>query len=219
MISTRDLSGLPEVDHLRRLLQSLAMLDAIIEPEWESRYYSFNADWSPGAQMGSMRNGEGDDFYVLFNASGCFIKGFAHETQMTPYKATPHRVWLGVLDSVPGEFAECLAEPAFTIEDTTFCIWRRYEDSAWERGEIAFPEASDPDGSADLLALLDGNPKSYQEWAEEYYERRVGIRAIQHIYAHRPLTEAIVTRLNPDLSLLDLAEDIHEIGYPMEETS
>ncbi len=43
MISTRDLSQLPDVDPLRRLMQSLAMLDAILSPDWELRYYSFNA--------------------------------------------------------------------------------------------------------------------------------------------------------------------------------
>jgi hypothetical protein len=40
MISTRDLSHLPDIDHLKSLSQSLAMLDAILCPEWEYRYYS-----------------------------------------------------------------------------------------------------------------------------------------------------------------------------------
>ena len=44
-ISTRNLEGLPDVTRLKRLLQSLAMLDAILMPEWEYRYYSFNAHW------------------------------------------------------------------------------------------------------------------------------------------------------------------------------
>lgn len=43
MISSRDLSGLPDVPALRRLMQSLAMLDAILSPEWEYRYFSFNS--------------------------------------------------------------------------------------------------------------------------------------------------------------------------------
>ena len=33
----------------------MAMLDAILSPEWDCRYYSFNAGWSPDEQMGSMR--------------------------------------------------------------------------------------------------------------------------------------------------------------------
>src|SRR5690349_3975316 len=65
MISTRDLSRLPDVDALRRLLQNMAMLDAILSPEWEYRYYSFNSKWARGEQMGSMRDGCGDDFFAL----------------------------------------------------------------------------------------------------------------------------------------------------------
>src|SRR5689334_5634570 len=66
VISARNLSPLPGVDHLRRLLQSMAMLDAILSPEWEFRYYSFDSKWSPGEQMGSMRDGGGDDFFAHF---------------------------------------------------------------------------------------------------------------------------------------------------------
>ena len=36
MISTRDLSLLPDVDGFRRLLQSMAMLDAVLCPEWQT---------------------------------------------------------------------------------------------------------------------------------------------------------------------------------------
>jgi hypothetical protein len=36
MISTRDLSLLPDVDLLGRTVQSMALLDAILSPEWPS---------------------------------------------------------------------------------------------------------------------------------------------------------------------------------------
>jgi hypothetical protein len=42
MISTRDLSALPDIDNCLKLSISLALLDAILCPKWESRYYSFN---------------------------------------------------------------------------------------------------------------------------------------------------------------------------------
>src|SRR4051812_1215303 len=105
MISTRDLSLLPGVDGLRRALQSIAMLDAILCPEWEFRYYSFNAAWDRGEQMGSMRNGSGDHFFAHFGPAGCCLKGFAHEYPMSPYRESPPRPWPGVLEAVPAEFA------------------------------------------------------------------------------------------------------------------
>jgi hypothetical protein len=73
-ISSRDLSGLPGIDDLKRLMQSMAMLDAILSPRWEFRYYSFNEKWAETARIGSMRNGSGDDFHALFNEHGCFLK-------------------------------------------------------------------------------------------------------------------------------------------------
>jgi hypothetical protein len=218
-ISTRDLSGLPDVDGLKRLLQSMAMLDAILSPEWEYRYYSFNAKWSRGEQMGSMRDGCGNDFFALFNQHGCFLKGFHHVAWMTPYRADPKAVWPGVLDGVPKEFDRGLNQPAFSMEDTTFCIWRRYRDKKWHRGDITFPKAKDPDGSRGLLSALDGNPRTYLKWAHDYFdladaEGRLYIEHVRHVYDHKPLTAALVEEINPDLTLADLAKDIAEIGYP-----
>src|SRR6187401_2388373 len=147
MISTRELSLLPDVDGLRRTLQSMAMLDAILCPEWQYRDYSFNAAWSPGEQMGSMRNGSGDDFFAHFGAAGCWLKGFAHEYPMTSYRENPPRPWPGVLDAVPAEFGSSLREAAFGLADVTFCIWRRYVDPGWQVGPIEFPpDHPDPDG-------------------------------------------------------------------------
>lgn len=163
MISTRDLSRLPDVDGLRRLLQSMATLDAILMPEWEHRYYSFNAGWGDGEQMGSMRNGSGDDFFAHFTAAGCWLKGFAHEYPMSPYREDPPRAWPGVLD-VPSAFKSSVEEPAFGVAgwEVTFCIWRLHEDDRWRLGPVELPtDHADPDGSQFLLADLDGRPETY----------------------------------------------------------
>jgi hypothetical protein len=215
MISTRDLSLLPDVDGLRRMLQSMAMLDAVLCPEWQFRYYSFNAAWSAGEHMGSMRNGSGDHFFAHFVAAGCWLKGFAHEYPMSSYREEPPRPWPGVLDSVPAEFSGSLREPAFSVEDVTFCIWRRYADSGWQVGPIAFPPSHlDPDGSEFLMSVLDGRPESYRAWATDYYEREVELAAVEHVYRHQPLTPAVVARLSKEVSLSDLESDICDIGYP-----
>jgi hypothetical protein len=51
---------------------ALAMLDALLSPEWQDRYYSFNQRWSlpSGTRTGSMRNGSGDDLFILFFPDG-----------------------------------------------------------------------------------------------------------------------------------------------------
>ena len=194
----------------------MAMLDAVLCPEWQFRYYSFRAAWDVGEQMGSMRDGEGDDFFAHFSPIGCWLKGFAHESPMTPYRENPPRLWPGVLDAVPSEFKMCVEEPAFNSKDTTFCVWRRYSDNAWRIGPIDFPTGHpDPDGSKDLLSPLDGAPGTYLAWASEYYGRDdLRLTDVEHVYQHSPLTAEMVARLNPDLSLAALASDAIEIGYP-----
>src|SRR5438270_956866 len=111
MLSSRNLQTLPDIPGLLRLTKSLAMLDAILEPQWEYRYSSFNSRWGSGQQMASMDNGSGDGLFCLFFDQGVAIKGFAHESPMSPWANDDQRIWPGVLDQVPSRFAPFLNEP------------------------------------------------------------------------------------------------------------
>ena len=209
-ISTRNLDLLPDASALREVLRSMAMLDAILCPEWQFRYYSFNARWADGEEMASMRDGSGDDFFALFNSYGCFLKGFAHEAPAASTPISPQEHYEGL----PTEFAACVTEPAFRGDEVTFCIWRSFADVEWKCSALRLPEVDDPDGSADLLAPLDGSPETYRQWAEDYYEVDIPLEPVKAIYQRRPLTVDVVAALNPELGLKDLTEDICEIGYP-----
>lgn len=216
MISTRHLAGLPQPDALRRILQALAMLDAILEEEWEYRYYSYNAKWSDTEEMASMRNGSGDDFFAVFDTAGCFLRGFDHESAMTPWRKTPPGIWPGVLDEVPPQFKSSLEEPAFHMEDTTFCIWRLAGESTWSRSTIDFPPGDDdPDGSLWMLSALDGNPETYQSYADEYFELDVELNAIARVFAHEPLSAELLRAFPSSRTMQDLISDAAEIGYPV----
>ena len=215
MISTRNLTGLPTIETLKKLTQSLAMLDAILMREWDYRYYSFNSKWAENEQMASMRNGEGDGWYCGFGPPGVFLKGFDHESPMSPWGKEISKVWPGVLDSVPALFKSFVTEPAFSMEDTTFCIWRAMQDSQWSTGDISFPAADDPDGSGWMLSILDNAPGTYKAWAEGYYECPVSLPAVQQIYEHVPLTPQLVQELNATVEFGILLADAAEIGYPV----
>lgn len=193
----------------------MAALDAIIEPAWDYRYYSFNSNWDAAEQMASMRDGSGNEWFCVFSQAGAFLKGFDHESPMSPWNFDPKQVWPGVLDQVPDEFKRFAIEPAFSMDDTTFCIWRSHADDAWRKGHIEFPSGyDDPDGSADLLSILEGEPQQYKLWAESYYERSVPLELIEHIYQQKELTEDVIQGVNPERNLETLATDIAEIGYP-----
>ena len=212
--STRSLSALPEPDELERLCKSLATLDAILSPEWDQRYYSFNCKWDVDTKLASMRDGSGDSFVVLFGPVGVIIKGDAHESIFAKYSVDMRTPWPGVVDTVPKDFDDFLSEPAFSANEATFCVWRKRPDATWKIGNVQFPPGDDPDGSADLLRILDGNPKTYKTWSEEYYDRTVPVGLIKYIYEHKPLTTSFISKLNPNTNAEGLSKDIKEIGYP-----
>ncbi|NMG10104.1 hypothetical protein [Brasilonema sp. UFV-L1] len=207
MISTRHLESMPDRDTLESLSQSLAMLDAIIMPEWELRYYSFNSKWSKGEKMASMQNGSGDGYFALFSKEGAILKGFVQQ-------AWEGEVYPGVLDNVPEVFLDnFINEPAFSMESTSFCVWRLPTDSSWQVGNIDMPSDLD-DGSSKLLSIFEDTPTRYKNWAEQYYEIVLPQTEVLAIFQHRPLSNELIQAINPDNSLEDLAEDILEIGYP-----
>ena len=210
-ISTRNLTALPSVHGLRRLVRSLATLDAIMAPQWEDRYYSFDSKWAPGEELGSMRNGQGDQWFALFTEHGAVLHGLDHEAPM--YR--PGAPWPGIFDSLPPQFDDFRAEPAFDTANSTFCIWRPYADTRWSSGVSSFPPGPDPDGSEHLLSILDGVPVRYVEFAADYYEADVTRNSVEAVYLHRPLTPELVSSLNPEASLAQLEPDLQEIGYPL----
>nr|WP_145406144.1 hypothetical protein [Paenibacillus xylanexedens] len=48
---------LPDIQECQRMFKAAAMLDAILMPEWQYRYYSYNAHWDVNEQMASLRDG------------------------------------------------------------------------------------------------------------------------------------------------------------------
>jgi hypothetical protein len=217
MISTRDLTLLPDVKFLRAACQSMALLDAIVEQDWNLRYYSFEVNAGPeqNIAIGSMRNAAGDELHAIFGKNGCLIRGFVRSCSMVPTTDEPPKVFPGVLDDVPPEFPDCLA--AFHSDrwrDITFCVWRENSAPAWQHGKINFPEGPDPDGSELLFAGYDGKPETYQRWAEEYYRPRpISLEAVRQLFEHHPLTDAVIRVLNPYRTREELEEEMRYIGY------
>jgi hypothetical protein len=207
-----DPGALPDLTALRRRAQSLAMLDAIVSPDWEFRYYSFDAHWGEGEEMASMRNGSGDDWFLLMDRAGAALKGLAHE-----YPLAGDRVFAAeVQRQVPPAFASFLREPAFSMEWLSYCYWRAADDAAWHK--VVHPDpllASADDGSSEFLAHLVEPPSSYRAFADEYYELDLPLTAIEAVYGHTPLTPGLVRSLNAELPMSRARELAGEIGYPV----
>jgi hypothetical protein len=220
-MSVLDVAGrLPGIPVLREHCRALAVVEAIISPDWEYRYYSFNAAWAAGQQMASMRDGSGGEWSIVFCPEGAYARAFDHESPMSPFASANAGPWPGVIDTVPEVFRQFVAEPAFGNGEgtpaVTACLWRETGDDSWRTGTIDFPERrADPDGAVRLFDLLmDRSADAYARFAEDYYEISVDSAAVKAILDHEPLTGPLVATLNPGMTLDDLTADLAEIGCP-----
>ena len=197
--SPNSIGLLPEIGQCRNLFRAAAMLDAILSPEWEYRYYSYNSAWDAAEEMASMRDGEGSHYFALFTPRGLYIKGFDSE------RIKSGEAVLGVGD-VPEDVTEFLQEPAFIGDETTFCIWRSV-------GKEWSADKSYGEQDLQLLRLLTGGAAYYSEWASEYYEIQLDSQAVQRIFDLEPLTTDLLAMLNPEVNQANIEEDRIEIGY------
>ena len=212
MISTRNLSTLPDAATLQPLCKGMAVLDAINSPDWEYRYHSYDPNWDLDEAVFQLNTGEGDEMLILFRPEGCCINGYV-DTYTQPDKAQ-------VTQGLPAAFEQFVfGEPVSSI-GTTFCLWYT-PATGWQTGAL---DKDADDGSEEMLYLLDGRPEAYAEWANEYFVEDTGrplieVADVARVYRGEALTREVVQRLNPELEsedLVQLATDLQEIGYPYE---
>jgi hypothetical protein len=189
---------LPPPAELERITRGLATLDAILCEDWEMRYYSFDRTWGQAERLASMRDGEGDEWFLLFTKAGAFLKGLAHEHPPGKVEA--------IYKGLPAKLRGWLDEPAFTMEDTSYGGWY---DKAWViRGAPKLKKVM-----AEHLGVLGGDPKRYKAHAKAYFEVDVPLDAIAHVLAGKPLDQALVKRIGGERTLRAMKKDLAEIGY------
>jgi len=131
--TTRDPSRLGTIADLRRRTQALAVLDLLLH-ETPEHQFARAEGLVEGVELAGRGNGAGDDVLVVFTAEGALVRGFDHESPMSPYNpdvALAHlsddeleemdlgeqlrlqeelRPFPGVLDPVPAPIRELLAQ-------------------------------------------------------------------------------------------------------------
>ncbi|MFI0482723.1 hypothetical protein [Actinomadura sp. 9N215] len=212
---------LPSIATVRALSQSFAVLDAILSPDGYATY-TFDSGWAENQELASMDNGSGDEYSIVFTDSGAFIRGFDHESIMSPYADDDYALWPGLVESIPEQFAAQATEPAFCHHGdeepflaATVCLWRLHDDLSWRTGDVEFPPQEEgTDGSDWMFRLLtEGSPEAYRAYAAEYFEVSLDLAAVGEIFEHRPLTADLVQRINPRTDLDSLTETLVTIGY------
>ena len=193
-------SMIPPINELKRKLQSLAMLDAILMTGWQSRYFSFNSKWGPDEMMGSMRDGEGGEFFFLFNPVGAAGKIYSKEAALGPNVTS-------ALARVPADFSSFLSEPAFSINLATCYLWRRPRESAWSVAPAGIEKLP-------FLAFIGDQGEHYRAWASDYYEAELSTDAVRAVFCQQLLTPALMKSINPNADTAAAVTNAEEIGYP-----
>jgi len=103
---------LPDISTLRRRCQALAMLDAILCPEREYRYYSYDQALAPGRRLASMHDGSGNEYSIVFSPTGAEIRGTAQRDEGPPATVA---LWRGRADDRWQGEADPDAEAMFEV--------------------------------------------------------------------------------------------------------
>ncbi len=187
------------LSRLERRCQGVAALDAILSEDWEFRYFSFNARWSEAGdeRMASMRDGEGDAWFLVFVGERAFFKGIAREGA----RLDPATAYQGLPAALEGH----RDEPAFTLPYVTYGGWFEPSTGWILRG--------DPAPLAPALALLEGDPEAYCAYAAECFEKDLPPEAVARVLSGDPLDAVLLAQLAPERTLESLQNDLDEIGY------
>ena len=164
VISARQPGTLPAIAILRRRCEALARLDRALDPDEDVPTHDFDRR----AGIFWLRDSGGNHVQISFRKAGVVILGFDHDSPMSPAHNN-EAIWPGVVDDLPSALRRALADYSFE-HDITFCIWREARARQWRSGRVRRPRGRDVDGSARLLAILDGNPRGYRAYARTVFE-------------------------------------------------
>jgi hypothetical protein len=211
--STRHPERLPSPAALLKLTRALSVLDEIFWPQWDERFYSFDRE-RDGTCLARMRNGEGDLWYLVFIPSGgAVLRGFDHNSVMSPYRHKDERLWPGLFDGMPRSLQPWRNAADIEPNEVTFVMWH-LPRARWQTGPVKLPPGKDPDGSEGLLEQLDGDPASYIRLVRARLGRAVDLDAVRAVYSGA-LDARVIQKLNPQADTAAILKSAREMGFPM----
>lgn len=201
------LDNLPEPIKLKRLMKIHALLNIVLCREEWTRYHSYFPEWKDKISMAKIDNGAGDHLFILFAPQGAIIKGFDHESELSPYARDEHEIWPGIYDGVPKELFFLLEDEAIRKEDVTFCIWRKNCDLEWQKGAVEIPDGEE-DGSNFLLGTIFQTPEDFVEFAKDYFDLTPPLDIVANIYNGNPISSDMIQMLNPDCDVEEVLQEL-----------
>lgn len=193
---------------MKELLKKQAILDIMIIPEQEAwrRLVRYHRDTDKQCDVFKLDNGSGDHLYAIFSAQGAILKGFDHESCLSPYQNEEDQPVQGIYDQVPPQLL-ALLDGTTEKDEATFCLWQLSGHTGWQRSQIILPDACwqaeeqrpDDGGQALLLSYIFANAEEWYQWASIYYElSEEAWDAAELLYENSEITSSMVSDLNPD---------------------
>lgn len=189
------------IETLDKRSRVLALMDAILIDEWELRYFSYNARWDQalGESMASYRNGEGEEYFILFCKNRNSLIG-------TFSDATDYCIGDSYIENVPEGFSSFLTEPAFNVVQSNFLFWKVNQNTAMKYfgNRTSFIESR-------CFSCLIDFPNGYLNHIENYCEIKIDISLFEAIQEEMEFSEELIIQINPAANLKRLEEDFSEI--------
>ena len=231
-MTIQDLTKLPKITDLPtpqaiyKISQSIAMLDAIFDPQGEFRYFTFDQYWGEQQAMAAMRDGEGSHYFILFGKNEesaqpavTYAIGKLYDKALKSQGLTA-KLDIESLKDIEKDnkplLQSFLDEAAFDNDDASLYFYQFNGSPSWS----ALPEMTD----IPFLGFLANQEAAYAPWASDYHEAaddeqsevKIDAEVVAAIFAHEPLNKEMIYRLNPLVNLEQLVEDILDIGYPVD---
>ena len=120
MISTKDLSGLPNAERLKNFCKELAALDIImVEEEWSFiRHYTYNPAWRKGKEAFFATDGSDQSMIVMFAPEGCVINGV--DSELYDWEEKLPRIE-DLTDGMPSALQKLMSSREVKKMKSTFC--------------------------------------------------------------------------------------------------
>lgn len=148
--------------------------------------------------------------FIIFAPQGTIIKGFDHESEVSPYAQDEHEVWPGIYEEVPTSLLSLLEDEAIAKEDVTFCFWYENNDSMWQQGKVEIPDGAE-DGSDFLIGTIFRTAEDFVEFAEGYFELTLPIEIVAKIYEGAAITREMIKAINPDSDVEKVFQELEGI--------
>lgn len=181
---------------LKQKLKSLALLNAIIEPEWEYRYYSYNSTWGENEEMASLRDSCGGEWFIWFSDD---LIGFKCTSPVDGLASDFSKL----TNQLPTSYSPFINESAFSM-DSGSAIWY-LESDIWKKYGINIADLPTPESVIKMSA------KEFCVFAEEMYEVELDEQIVGKILEGKFEFE-MASALNSDVDISELKKELMEIG-------